>query len=132
MHVWAVRNEMTLSCFVCDAPLAGGLDTYGPPGLELCWACWSICGDEPEWLSALREFDGAHYGLGPHVHTYDADGNLVMGATKFVPLPEPDHDGLIEIDGQVFKPDPMVPGLGLWFRKRSHAIKYELVREGLV
>lgn len=81
---------------------------------------------------AMRQFDGAHYGLGPHVHTFDADGNLVMGATRFLPLPAPDESGLIEIDGQVFKPDPDAPGLGIWFLRRSDALKHELVKEGRI
>jgi len=122
---------MELQCLVCGESLVGGLDTYGPVGLELCWACWSLCGDEPEWLVAMRYFEGAHYGLAPHIHHYDDQGNLILGATEFLPLPAPDEDGLIVLDGHCFKPDPEAPGLGIWFVRRSDAIKFELALEGL-
>ena len=115
-----------MNCTVCDKALSGRLDTFGPVGCEMCWDCWKIAGDEPEWAMV-----DAVYGLGPHVHSYDSDGNLIIGGTTFLELPERDAQGLILVNGQYFKPDPEAPGLGTWFRDRQSAYHFEMLKEGL-
>ncbi len=114
-------------CIVCEKELFGNLDTFGPIDLEMCWDCWKQAGDEPEWAGA-----DAIYGLGPHIHTFDENGNIAIGGTKFLPMPEPDAEtGLINIEGRYFKPDPEAPGCGTWFRTLKDAHKFEMLNEGL-
>lgn len=31
----------TLKCTCCEAPLSGGLDTFGDVGCDMCWTCYS-------------------------------------------------------------------------------------------
>ena len=105
-----------MKCTVCERQLSGKLDTFGPLGVEMCWDCWKVAGDEPEWVMT-----DAVYGLGPHVHSYDADGNIIIGGTKFLPVGDTDGQGLVTVDGLYFKPDPEAPGLGTWFKDRAAA-----------
>ena len=115
-----------MNCIVCETQLSGSLDTFGPVGQEMCWDCWKLAGDEPEWAMV-----DAVYGLGPHVHTFDADGNIIIGGTVFLDTPEPGPDGLIQFDGGYFMPDAEAPGLGVWFRDREAARKFTMLKEGL-
>ena len=113
-------------CIVCERELVGGLDTFGPIGLEMCWDCWKVAGDEPEWA-----WVDAVYGLAPHFHTYDWQGNLIIGGTRFLELPACDDSGLIAVREQFFMPDPDCLGLGTWFRSRESALRFTLLKEGL-
>lgn len=100
-----------MQCIICETELTGGLDTYGDRGQEVCQRCWFEHGfdiDEPE----------SWYGLAPHKHAFDKDGNIIIGGTTFEPLPEPDANGDIVIDGYVFTPDHEAPGCGVWQRKK--------------
>lgn len=95
-----------MNCVVCDKPLTGGLDTFGPQGQEVCQEHWLEKGDDPDMPDTW-------YGLAPHEHTYDKDGKIIIGATKFTGDPTQP----IEIDGYTFYPDPEAPGCGVWSRK---------------
>ena len=35
-----------MTCFMCQKPLSGGLDTYGDFGMEQCWDCFWRWQDE--------------------------------------------------------------------------------------
>ena len=45
--------EKDMKCQACGAALSGGLDTFGPPGFEFCWDCWSDLGGQDESLYSL-------------------------------------------------------------------------------
>lgn len=100
-----------MNCLHCGVPLTGGLDTFGDHGLEVCQACWLAGVDTAE--------SGSWYGLGPHEHAHDDEGRIIIGGTKFLPLPPPDRSGNIVIGGWVFVPDPEAPGCGVWRRKAA-------------
>lgn len=42
-----MTNRTAIRCTVCNAPLSGGLDTYGLPFEELCQGCFLDQGGEP-------------------------------------------------------------------------------------
>lgn len=114
-----------MECVVCNKPLNGNLDTFGERGLEMCWEHWSIAGDEPE-LAMTDSF----YGLGPHEHSYDENGQIIIGGTKFLPL-GPSEDGLHRVNGMWFLPDPESDGCGTYFRDKSSAFRFELLVNGI-
>lgn len=52
-----------MTCFICGKPLAGGLDTFGPPEMPLCQACyWQalLLGEQAE---ARRKKEAAEAGI---------------------------------------------------------------------
>lgn len=101
-------NDM--ECTVCHKPIAG-FEIFGKTGFEMCFDHWIDC-----MIADVAESSGkdSWYGLGPHVHSYDDNGNILIGGTRFMTLPEPNADGYIIIDGLLFIPDPDAPGLGIW------------------
>ncbi len=48
-----------MNCTLCNVPLSGRLDTYGPVGDELCWACYSehILGEYEAQMELLNELN---------------------------------------------------------------------------
>lgn len=53
-------GKRILECVLCGAELTGGIDTFGPLGLESCAACWSeygISGPYDPW-EQLNEAHG--------------------------------------------------------------------------
>jgi len=97
-------------CKMCNDPLPRPIDEYGAIGQEVCQVCWLKCGSD----GGMPE---SWYGLGPHEHSYTEDGQIIIGGTKMLPLPEPNQDGEYIVNGLVFTPDPMAPGLGIWSAK---------------
>jgi hypothetical protein len=95
-----------VKCAKCDKELTRLIDMYGSDPI-LCQSCW---------LAGEDEMSEPWYGLGPHEHTFDADGRIVIGGTKALPLPKPEPDGSYKIGGLRFVPDPDAPGCGIWSR----------------
>lgn len=127
-----------MNCIKCDHELTNGVDTYGDIGAEMCWDCWSESGDDPNGDM------GYIYGLGPHLHAFDADGNIIIGGTTFLdPAGEPDEYGLYHLDvsqtaGAVYSLYYPLggedAGMGLWFRDMKAFHKYagnDLASNGL-
>lgn len=102
-----------MKCICCDKELAGGLDTYGEVGQEMCWDCHSAFLDDEEEINEW-------YGLAPHHHDMTLTGSFI-GSTVFDPLPEPNANGEYEIEpGLFFRPDPEVDGsAGMWRDERK-------------
>ncbi len=95
-----------MNCSICGTPLSGGLDTFGDVGAELCADCWYD----------LPENNDDWYGMAPHAHDLSVTGGFI-GSTVFKPLPEPDVNGVYEVDGLFFVPDEEVGGdQGMWYR----------------
>lgn len=94
-----------LKCLACETPLTGGLDTYGDPGCEICFACWT----------RDVEVEISWYGLAPHHHDLTLTGDYI-GSTVYEPLPEPDERGVYSVNGRYFIPDAEVGGdMGVWY-----------------
>jgi hypothetical protein len=92
-----------MNCICCGVELTGGIDTFGDVNLEMCRSCWFETQTNVEtW-----------YGLAPHKHTYDEQGNIIIGGTVFTGEPIP--------EGCTFTPDPDAPGCGIW---TGHVNKY--------
>ena len=70
----------------------------------MCWECYAE-GNNHEGES--------HYGLGPHEHSYDKDGNILIGGTRFLPLPERGENDIYDLGDTWFWPDPEAPGCGI-------------------
>lgn len=99
-----------MNCIVCGKKLSDGVDTFGPVNQEMCWECWSSLGDD-------SDMPDSWYGLAPHDHAYDANGQIIIGGTTFKSLPKPDQNGDYIIGNLIFTPDPDAPGCGIWSRK---------------
>lgn len=84
-----------LTCTRCQAVLQGELDTFGAPGEEICYECWS------EDIDADDTF--GHYGMAPHHHDFSLTGHWI-GSTVLDPLPAPD-----EVDAEVNDRDQTAP-----------------------
>jgi len=84
---------------------------YGDIGNEVCIICWLKFGGDSD---AIPE---SWYGLAPHKHAYDENGNVVIGGTEMLPLPERNEYGEYIIDGLIFTPDDSTPGMGYWSKK---------------
>jgi hypothetical protein len=93
-----------MNCAFCGKELTGSIDTFGAIGQEVCQSCWLEHGN------AEVDMPDVWYGLAPHVHQYDANGNIIIGGTKIL------YEGKepIEVDGATFCPDPESPGCGVW------------------
>lgn len=98
-----------LHCVVCHKPLAGGLDTYGDVGQELCLEHWL------ELCRASEAVERTWYGLAPHHHDLTVTGSII-GSTVYDPLPaQKTEGGEYEIEpGLYFWPDPEAPRGGMW------------------
>lgn len=48
---------ITINCQMCGAALTGGLDTYGPPGGELCQPCYWGLADEYKEQRRLQRIE---------------------------------------------------------------------------
>jgi hypothetical protein len=96
-------------CVMCNDPLPRSIDEYGVIGAEVCQVCYLKVGDD-------LEIPETWYGLGPHTHSYDENGMIIIGGTTFDPLPEPETDGSYLVNGARFVPDPKAPGCGVWSR----------------
>lgn len=96
-----------LKCVACEAPLTGGLDTYGDLGYEMCFVCWTRFDDVPE--------NRSWYGMAPHHHDLTLTGDYI-GSTVYDPLPEPDANGVYFVNGRYFIPDAETDGaMGVWY-----------------
>jgi hypothetical protein len=79
-------------CMMCGKYLIG-IHAYGTTHNPLCWHCYSkVNGQDQSW-----------YGLAPHEHSYDENGEIIIGGTRFV-------DEVAE----EFTPDPDAPNCGIW------------------
>ena len=58
-----------IECYKYGTPLSGGLDTYGLPGAEMCWPCYSAD-------NAQEQKGDSWYGLAPHQHVLAEDGSI--------------------------------------------------------
>lgn len=101
------------NCMVCGKELLTSLDEYGDVNQEVCQSCWLERGDvDPDMPESW-------YGLGPHKHAFDTNGNIIIGGTTFEPLSEyPKTDsGEYIIGNLLFMPDSEEPGCGIWSRR---------------
>ena len=101
---------ITKTCAMCGDEIKQLYQQFGDIGEEVCIVCWLKHGVD----CVLKTW----YGLGPHVHTYDDIGNIVIGGTQFLPLEEYEKkNNSYLINGFRFIPDTDAPGLGMWSRK---------------
>lgn len=60
-----------LKCVICERPLTGGIDTYGPLEAPSCITCWLIAGVSSEGdqniVKGVREVDGPEEARDPEV-----------------------------------------------------------------
>lgn len=97
-----------MTCFFCDKPLTGGIDTYGDVGEEVCWDCYAE-------MNAKANTE-SWYGLGPHKHAYDEKGNIIIGGTTFEPITALLVDGAYDFGDRTFTPTDG-PNHGIWQMK---------------
>lgn len=108
-----------MNCRRCGTRLYNDLNTYGNPGNEQCWACWS------EQLDYEYDDGESWYGLAPHHHDTGITGSLI-GSTVFDPLPDlPEGEIEYEIEpGLFFMPDSEVDGTaGIWRRGKPREVR---------
>lgn len=80
-------------CSICHKSISG-LEVFGDVAYPLCWN---------HYAALNSEYRDTYYGLGPHEHKYDEDGNIILEATVF-----------LDEEPESFTPDPDAPGLGVW------------------
>ena len=80
-------------CSLCGKRIEG-IEIYGDVAQPMCWDCYAMVNSQ---------WSDLYYGLGPHEHQYDEEGNIIIGATKF-----------LDEQPENFTPDPDAPRLGVW------------------